>query len=123
MIYFIIGIIFFNFLALYIIKNFNNYLKYSSIITIIAGYLTIAANYFLKYFIEQEITTISISKITTLIYSKIINRGLVLILIGGTTLVIYIILNYIENYKRQLKNINSKKQKKSVIKKIDFQKP
>jgi hypothetical protein len=106
MIYFIIGIIIFNLIAFYLIKDINDYLKYSSLIAIIAGYATIVFNYFLKYFINNQIFVINVSKVTKLIYQKTISRGLILILIGGIELIIYIILNYLKKYRYNVKIAN-----------------
>lgn len=106
MIYFIIGIIMFNIIAIYLIKDINNYFKFSSLITIIAGYATIIFNYFLKYFINKQISVINVSKVTKLIYQKAISRGLILILIGGIELIIYIILNYLRKYRYNVKIAN-----------------
>lgn len=106
MIYFIIGIIIFNLIAFYLIKDINDYLKYSSIITIIAGYATIIFNYFLKYFINKQLLVINVSKVTELIYQKTINRGLILILIGGIELIINTILNYLRKYRYNIKIAN-----------------
>ena len=103
MIYFIIGIIIFNFIAFYLIKDINNYLKFSSLTIIIAGYLTITFNYFLKYFMNKQVSFINISKITELIYQKTINRGLLLILVGGIEIIIYTIINYLKKYRYNIK--------------------
>ena len=103
MINFIIGIIIFNFIAFYLIKDINNYLKFSSLTIIIAGYLTITFNYFLKYFMNKQVSFINISKITELIYQKTINRGLLLILVGGIEIIIYTIINYLKKYRYNIK--------------------
>ena len=103
MIYFIIGIIIFNIIAIYLIKEIHIFFKFSSLITIIAGYATIIFNYYLKIIINKQVSIINISKVTELIYQKTINRGLILILIGGIELIVYTILNYLKKYRYNIK--------------------
>lgn len=106
MIYFIVGIIIFNILAIYILKDLNKYLKFSSLITIISGYATIIFNYILKKVINSKVVTINVSKVTDIIYQKTIDRGLILILVGGLQLIIYIIVKYYQKYGRKIKIVN-----------------
>ena len=106
MIYFIIGVIIFNALAIYILKSLHDYLKFSSVITIVAGYATIGFNYILKYIINREFSIVNVSKVTDIIYKKTIDRGLILILIGGLELIIYIIIKYYNKYSHMVKIVN-----------------
>ena len=98
MIYFIIAIIIFTFISIYLIRDIANFLKFISIILIISGYITIIFNYFLRIVINKKISFINVSKITDIVYTRIRDRGLILILVGGIELIIYIIMLYKKDY-------------------------
>ncbi len=92
MIYYLAGIIIVSIISYLFNKNIIVFLRYTSMITIISGYLVIIFNYFLKQIINREISYINISKITDIVYRKSIERGLVLVLIGGIELIGYILI-------------------------------
>ena len=92
MIYFLVAIIIFFIIETYYIEDFSNIFKYNGIMTVIAGYLMIALNYVLKNVINKRINFINVSKITDLIFNKAVNRGLILILLGGVELIVFIII-------------------------------
>lgn len=102
MIYFIIAIIILTVIETYYINDIANIFKINGIITVIAGYLTIILNYVLKSVINKRINFINISKVTNLILSKAVNKGLILILFGGIELIVFITIFI--NKKRRIIN-------------------
>ena len=102
MIYFIIAIIILTVIETYYINDIANIFEINGIITVIAGYLTIILNYVLKSVINKRINFINISKVTNLILSKAVNKGLILILFGGIELIVFITIFI--NKKRRIIN-------------------
>ena len=99
MIYLIIGIILLTVIQVFLVKDILKIIRIESIILIISGYLMIILNYILRSVINNKISFINISKITGYILRKSINRGLILILIGGILLMIYGILIVYRKYR------------------------
>lgn len=99
MIYFIIGLFLLVIIEYYLFKDIKKILKIESIILIVSGYLVIVFNYFLKILINKKISFINISNITNYVFIKCINRGLLLILIGGIMLIIYGIFIIYKRYR------------------------
>ena len=92
MIYFTIAIVLLTIIETYYVNDLSNVFRLNGIITIAAGYITIILNYFLRNIITQRISFINTSKITDLVFRKAVNKGLILILIGGVELIVFIII-------------------------------
>lgn len=98
MIYLIISIIIITSIIYYLLKDIYKLLRLTSILTIISGYTTIVIGYITTINIRNKINFINISKITSPIFNKCIDKGLVLILIGAIELITYILLNIYRKY-------------------------
>ena len=98
MIYFIIAIIVVTVIENYLLKDIGKILRLNSILTIISGYLTIFINHLLRNIINKEISFINVSKITSLVFDRARDRGLMLILLGAIQLIIYIIIRLYRRY-------------------------
>ena len=67
MIYLILSIILLTIILYFIYKDYLKVLKITSIVTGIASILTLIIGYFIRYFLNNKITFINISKISNLI--------------------------------------------------------
>lgn len=79
-------------LLCYLLKDIKKILNISSIITIIFGYIILFLAFIFNKIIKNNLSFINANKISSIIVSKFINRGLILILIGGIELIIYTIV-------------------------------
>lgn len=79
-------------LLCYLLKDIKKILNISSIITIIFGYIILFLAFIFNKIIKNNLSFINANKISSIIVSKFINRGLILILIGGIELIIYTII-------------------------------
>ena len=98
-----IAIIILTLFIIYISQDIKKSLRINSIITIISGYLIILSSTIINNIINSKIKYINITKITSHISNKVINRGLYLILFGAIQVIIYTIYNiYRTNKKRRI---------------------
>ena len=91
MIYLILSIIL---LTIFIYKDYLKLLKITSIVTGIASILTLIIGYFIRYFFNNKITFINISKISNLILMKFFSNFLFLLGLSLIEIVCYMIINY-----------------------------
>ena len=79
MIYLILSIILLTIILYFIYKDYLKVLKITSIVTGIASILTLIIGYFIRYFLNNKITFINISKISNLILTKFFSNFLFLL--------------------------------------------
>ena len=105
MIYLILSIILLTTILYFLYKDYLKVLKITSIITGIASILTLIIGYFIKYFLNNKVTFINISKISNLILTKFFRNFLFLLGLSLIEIVFYIIINYYFK-KHKLANYN-----------------
>ena len=103
MIYLILSIIL---LTIFIYKDYLKLLKITSIVTGIASILTLIIGYFIRYFFNNKITFINISKISNLILMKFFSNFLFLLGLSLIEIVCYMIINYYFKKTKLINNIN-----------------
>ena len=94
MIYLILSIILLTIILYFIYKDYLKVLKITSIVTGIASILTLIIGYFIRYFLNNKITFINISKISNLILTKFVSNFLFLLGLSLIEIVCYMIINY-----------------------------
>jgi len=98
MIYLIISIIIITVIIYFLLKDIYKLLRLTSVLSILSGYLTIIIGYITISIIKNKVSFINISKITSPIFNKCVEKGLILILIGAIELITYILLNVYRKY-------------------------
>ena len=98
MMFLVICIIFVTIILYFVLKDIHKLLRLTSILTISSGYLTIMVGYVTISIIKNKVSFINISRITSPIFDKVVEKGLILILIGAIQLIIYVLLNVYRKY-------------------------
>jgi len=104
MIYLIIIIILLTFILYFIYKDYLKVLIISSIITGISGLLTGILGYLVRFFINNMINFINISKVTNIILTKFLKNSIYLLVLSLTELVIYVSISYYLDKKKLIGN-------------------
>ena len=104
MIYLIIIIILLTFILYFIYKDYLKVLIISSIITGISGLLTGILGYLVRFFINNRINFINISKVTNIILTKFLKNSIYLLVLSLTELVIYVSISYYLDKKKLIGN-------------------
>ena len=94
MIYLILSIILLTTILYFIYKDYLKVLKITSIVTGIASILTFIIGYITRYFINNKVNFINISKITNLIFNKFLKNCFYLLVLSLIEIVFYIIISY-----------------------------
>ena len=76
----------------YLIKDYQKILSISSIIMIILGYIVLLLSSIVTKFIKTNLININTQHLLLIVKKRFINRGLILILIGGLEVIIYTII-------------------------------
>ena len=92
MIFLIFGIIIIYIILFFIIKDINKVLKIISTTSILSGYIFIFGSVIVKSIINNRVNLINISKITDILFDRFLEKGLILLLIGGIELIIYVLV-------------------------------
>ena len=95
------GIIIFNLVLFFILKNVKKFLLVGSVITILSGYLVILLGYLLRIYIKENIKYINISVLINYFLVNNTNNGIILILFGCMMLIGYVILLFLDVYKKE----------------------
>jgi len=96
-----VGIIIFNLVLFFILKNVKKFLLVGSVITILSGYLVILLGYLLRIYIKENIKYINISVLINYFLVNNTNNGIILILFGCMMLIGYVILLFLDVYKKE----------------------
>lgn len=95
MIILLLIIVFVHIVMFFLLKNVVNFFKIISITSIFSGYLFIILAVISKTFFINRNNLIYVSKIIKLLFNKLLDRGLILILVGGVELIIYVLLRMV----------------------------
>ncbi len=102
MIYLDIAIILVMIILWVLIKDFINYIKLLSILLMTSGYLMLIWGFIIRQIIKNKVKVIGINKISNIVFKTIINKGLILLLIGCLLLIGYV---FIIVYKLYIKKV------------------
>ena len=94
MLYFILLIILLTLFLYFIYKDYLKILKITSIVTVSSGIFTFVIGYFVKYFINNNLGFINISKVTNIIISEFVFNGICLLIIGLIEFTCYFVIDY-----------------------------
>lgn len=102
MIYLILIILLLTAILYFIYKDYLKVLRVSSIITGVAGFLTLIIGYAIRYIVNSNVNFMNISKITNLILARFLRNSIYLFALSLIELIIYVLINYYVIKKRRI---------------------